>query len=93
MLAELGAKTPFNVTELERFADCSSAWFFERLISPRQIDRKVDAMLRGSVAHTTLHRFYAGLPPCDRAATASTRPAWTTRWHSWASAWRALSRA
>src|SRR6185436_6865919 len=51
-----------NVTELERFADCSSAWFFERLISPRQIDRRVDAMLRGSVAHTTLHRFYAGLP-------------------------------
>ena len=62
VLAELGAKSPFNVTELERFADCSSAWFFERLISPRQIDRKVDAMLRGSVAHTTLHRFYAGLP-------------------------------
>jgi ATP-dependent helicase/DNAse subunit B len=62
VLAELGAKTPFNVTELERFADCSSAWFFERLISPRQIDRRVDAMLRGSVAHTTLHRFYAGLP-------------------------------
>jgi len=62
VLAELSAKTPFNVTELERFADCSSAWFFERLISPRRIDRKVDAMLRGSVAHTTLHRFYAGLP-------------------------------
>ena len=62
VLAELSAKTPFNVTELERFADCSSAWFFERLISPRQIDRKVDAMMRGSVAHTTLHRFYAGLP-------------------------------
>ena len=62
VLAELSAKTPFNVTELERFADCSSAWFFERLISPRTIDRKVDAMLRGSVAHTTLHRFYAGLP-------------------------------
>lgn len=62
VLAELSAKTAFNVTELERFADCSSAWFFERLISPRQIDRKVDAMLRGSVAHTTLHRFYAGLP-------------------------------
>ena len=56
-------KTPFNVTELERFADCSSAWFFERLIStaPRST-AEVDAMLRGSVAHTTLHRFYAGLP-------------------------------
>ena len=47
VLGELSAKTPFNVTELERFADCSSAWFFERLISPRQIDRRVDAMLRG----------------------------------------------
>jgi ATP-dependent helicase/nuclease subunit B len=62
VLGELQAKTPFNVTELERFADCSSAWFFERLVSPRQIDRRVDAMLRGSVAHTTLHRFYDRLP-------------------------------
>ncbi len=61
-LGELSARSTFNVTELERFADCSSAWFFERLIDPHTIDRKVDAMLRGSVAHTTLHRFYAGLP-------------------------------
>jgi len=61
-LGELSTRSTFNVTELERFADCSSAWFFERLIDPRTIDRKVDAMLRGSVAHTTLHRFYAGLP-------------------------------
>jgi len=61
-LAELSSRSTFNVTELERFADCSSAWFFERLIDPHQIDRRVDAMLRGSVAHTTLHRFYAGLP-------------------------------
>jgi ATP-dependent helicase/DNAse subunit B len=62
VLAELSARATFNVTELERFADCSSAWFFERLIEPRQIDRQVDAMLRGSVAHTTLNRFFAGLP-------------------------------
>jgi ATP-dependent helicase/DNAse subunit B len=62
VLAELRAKSPFNVTELERFADCSSAWFVERFLSPRRIDRKVDAMLRGSVAHTTLHRFYDRLP-------------------------------
>ena len=62
VLAELSSRTTFNVTELERFADCSSAWFFERVIDPHQIDRRVDAMLRGSVAHTTLHRFYAGLP-------------------------------
>ena len=62
VLGELSAKSTFNVTELERFADCSSAWFFERLIDPHTIDRRVDAMLRGSVAHTTLNRFYAGLP-------------------------------
>ena len=62
VLAELGARDTFNVTELERYADCSSAWFFERLIDPKRIDRQVDAMLRGSVAHTTLNRFFAGLP-------------------------------
>ena len=56
------AKTMFGVTELERFADCSSAWFFERVISPRTIDAEADAMLRGSVAHSALHKFYAGLP-------------------------------
>jgi ATP-dependent helicase/DNAse subunit B len=62
LLSELAARGAFNVTELERFADCSSAWFFERLIDPKQIDRQVDAMLRGSVAHTTLNRFFGGLP-------------------------------
>ena len=56
------AKTMFGVTELERFADCSSAWLFERVISPRTIDAEADAMLRGSVAHSALHKFYAGLP-------------------------------
>ncbi|HSL65773.1 MAG TPA: PD-(D/E)XK nuclease family protein, partial [Gaiellaceae bacterium] len=37
-------------------------WFFDRLIEPRTIDAQVDARLRGSVAHTALHRFFAGLP-------------------------------
>ena len=32
------------------------------MISPRSIDAEVDAKLRGSIAHTTLHRFFAGLP-------------------------------
>ena len=62
LLAFYGAKTTFGVTELERFADCSSAWLFERVISPRTIDAEVDPMLRGSVAHSALHKFYAGLP-------------------------------
>ncbi|HSC91726.1 MAG TPA: PD-(D/E)XK nuclease family protein [Gaiellaceae bacterium] len=62
VLDQLGGRSLFNVTELERFADCSSAWFFDRLIEPRTIDAQVDARLRGSVAHTALHRFFAGLP-------------------------------
>ena len=62
VLADLAGRTTFSVTELEAFADCSSIWFVERVISPRTIDAKVDPKLRGSIAHTTLHRFFAGLP-------------------------------
>ena len=62
VLAGLEGRQSFNVTELEAFATCSSIWFVERQLSPRQIDAEVDAKLRGSLAHTALHRFYAGLP-------------------------------
>jgi ATP-dependent helicase/DNAse subunit B len=62
VLAELRARATFGVTELERFADCSSIWFLERLIDPKTMDRRVDARLRGSIAHSVLYRFYSGLP-------------------------------
>ena len=62
VLAEVGARTTFNATELEAFASCSSIWFVERVLAPKAIDAEVDARLRGSLAHTVLHRFYAGLP-------------------------------
>ena len=62
VLAELAARASFGVTELERFADCSSIWFLERLIDPKSIDARVDARLRGSLAHQVLFRFYSGLP-------------------------------
>jgi ATP-dependent helicase/DNAse subunit B len=62
VLDELNARATFSVTELERFADCSSIWFLERLIDPRTIDARVDARLRGSIAHQALYRFYSGLP-------------------------------
>jgi ATP-dependent helicase/DNAse subunit B len=62
LLEWLATKTTFGVTELERYADCSSAWLHERIVSPRTIDAEVDPMLRGSVAHSALHKFYAGLP-------------------------------
>jgi RecB family exonuclease len=62
VLEELGARASFGATELEAFATCSSIWFVERLVSPRSIDAEVDAKLRGSIAHTALHKFFAGLP-------------------------------
>ena len=62
VLEELRNRSTFGVTELEAFADCSSIWFLERIVSPRTIDSQADARLRGSIAHTTLHKFFAGLP-------------------------------
>jgi ATP-dependent helicase/DNAse subunit B len=50
------------VTELERFADCSAAWLVERVIDPRTIDAEPDPLLRGTLAHAALHKFYGGLP-------------------------------
>ncbi|MBV8256887.1 MAG: PD-(D/E)XK nuclease family protein [Actinobacteria bacterium] len=62
VLEQLESRTMFNVTELERMADCSSAWFVDRFLAPREIDQTVDAKMRGSVAHTTLNRFFTRVP-------------------------------
>ena len=73
VLEELAARTTFGATELEAFADCSSIWLVERLIDPRTIDAEVDAKLRGSLAHTALHKFFSGLP--KRVGTERVEPA------------------
>ncbi len=73
VLAWLGARTTFGVTELERFADCSSAWLIERVVDPKTIDAEVDPMLRGQVAHQVLFKFYSGLPKelgCEQVSEA-----------------------
>jgi ATP-dependent helicase/DNAse subunit B len=62
VLESFSGRTVFSATELERFADCSSAWLVERIVDPKTIDAEPDAMLRGQVVHTALHRFYASLP-------------------------------
>ena len=61
-LGPLASKSVFSATELERFADCSSAWLFERVVDPKKIDAEPDPILRGQVLHTTLNRFYSSLP-------------------------------
>ncbi len=62
VLETLSSRTVFSATELERFADCSSAWLVERVVDPKRIDAEPDPILRGQVVHTTLNRFYASLP-------------------------------
>jgi hypothetical protein len=62
VLDAFSARTVFSATELERFADCSSAWLVERVIAPKTIDAEPDPLLRGQVVHTALNRFYAALP-------------------------------
>ena len=62
VLEQLSSRTSFAVTELERFADCSSAWFDERFLDPKTIDAEPDAKQRGSVAHSALYRFFTRVP-------------------------------
>jgi ATP-dependent helicase/DNAse subunit B len=62
VLEQLGSRGSFAVTELERFADCSSAWFVERFLDPKTIDAEPDAKQRGSVAHNALYRFFTRVP-------------------------------
>jgi len=50
------------VTELEKFAECSSAWFVERFLQPGEIDYEFGPKETGSVAHTALHRFHERMP-------------------------------
>lgn len=61
-LALLRSRDTFRVTDLERMAGCSSAWFVERYLRPGDIDQEIDARMRGSIAHVALQRFYTQLP-------------------------------
>ena len=56
------SRESYSVSELERMASCSSAWFVERSLRPATIDKEIDRMLRGSILHAALQRFYQQLP-------------------------------
>jgi len=61
-MALLASRETFRVTDLERMAGCSSAWFIERYLRPGEIDQVVGPKMRGSIAHVALQRFYSQLP-------------------------------
>jgi ATP-dependent helicase/DNAse subunit B len=58
----LGSRDAYSVSELERMASCSAAWFVERYLRPATIDKEIDRMMRGSILHAALQRFYHQLP-------------------------------
>ena len=54
VLESLRSRGVFGATELERFADCSSAWLFERVVDPKTIDAEASSpRSRSSVAAST----------------------------------------
>jgi hypothetical protein len=61
-VALLASRETFRVTDLERMAGCSSAWFIERYLRPGGIDQAIDPRMRGSIAHVAMQRFYSQLP-------------------------------
>jgi ATP-dependent helicase/DNAse subunit B len=61
-LEVLRSREAFGVSDLERMAGCSAAWFVERHLRPGAIDKEIDRLMRGSILHAALQRFYAQLP-------------------------------
>ena len=62
VLARLAGQPTYSVTELETFQTCSSLWFVERKLSPRDVEQPLDARISGSVMHNALRLFFNGVP-------------------------------
>ena len=61
MLGRLAAQETYSVTELETFQTCSSLWFVERQLRPRDVEQPLDARIAGSVMHNALRLFFNGV--------------------------------
>lgn len=75
----VGSRDAYSVSDLERMASCSSAWFVERYLRPATIDKEIDRMMRGSILHAALQRFYqqlpSAIPGADRVTEANVEEA------------------
>ena len=60
-LEALGSISSFSPSALETYTQCPYRWFLDRYLSSKDVDRDLDARVRGSVAHAALRRFYQGL--------------------------------
>ena len=61
VLGRLAAQETYAVTELETFQTCSSLWFVERQLHPRDVEQPLDQRVAGSVMHNALRLFFGGV--------------------------------
>jgi len=54
----LSQREVFSVSELEAYLRCPYLWFYERRLGGHTLDREIDAMERGKLAHEVMRRFY-----------------------------------
>ncbi len=54
----LASREVFSAGELEVYRSCPYRWFFERSLAPSTLDREIDAVEGGSIAHEILAQFY-----------------------------------
>jgi hypothetical protein len=61
VLGRLAGQETYSVTELETFQTCSSLWFVERQLHPRDVEQPLDQRVAGSVMHNALRLFFGGV--------------------------------
>jgi ATP-dependent helicase/DNAse subunit B len=61
LVARLEERGALSAGALERFADCPVKWLVEDLLRPDSLEPDPEQMVRGSYAHTVLHRTYGRL--------------------------------
>jgi ATP-dependent helicase/DNAse subunit B len=54
----LRERETFSVSELEAYLRCPYLWFYERRLSGEPLDRQIDPLERGKLAHEVMQRFY-----------------------------------
>lgn len=60
--ADLELRETFAAGELEAYVRCPYRWFLDYALSPKSLDRTLDALEKGRLAHRVMQRFYESLP-------------------------------
>jgi len=61
MRSTLAAREVFSASELEVYLQCPFRWYIDRIVRPRELDRRLDAAAAGRIGHEIMCRFYSEL--------------------------------